>query len=186
MKPPAAPLAALALLACLAPPAFSEEVEHPAYKSWARHPIGTAVAVRSVSVNPRSRLTTTTTYKLLALKPDAAVLETRRVSDATGKVVEGLPDKYEQRRMFPLLDGVKREQIGTPTGAIDKGEETLTLAGRDFKTRWYDTRSRGDAGETFTRLWMSDDVPGRLVKSVTKIPRADTTVTLELVGFKTP
>lgn len=186
MKTALAILCVFSTLNGLAARSNAEEVEHPAFKSWAAHPVGTSIAIRSVTSCPASRLTTTTTYKLLELKEDRAILETRKVSDATGQLSEGLPDKMEQRRKFPLLPGVKKEQIGKPLNPIAQGEETLKLAGREIKTFWYDTKGQGDAGETLTRTWMSEDVPGRLVKAVTKIPRADTTVTLELVEFKTP
>lgn len=179
-------LAAFAVFACLAPSARAEEVEHPAYKSWARHPVGTTISTRSVTESPAGKLTTTTTYKLLALKSDKAVLEIRRVSDATGSLEGGPPQIYEQPRMFPLLPGVKKEQIGKPSNAQAQGEETVTLVGREIKAVWYDSKARGEAGETSTRTWMSDDIPNRLVKAVTKIPKASTTVTVELVEFKTP
>src|SRR5262245_16096448 len=165
-----ASLLALLAVASLAGVAPAEEVEHPAYASWARHPVGTTVATRSVSVTPTAKLTTTTSYKLVALEADKAVLETRRVSDATGTLVEGRPDRFEQRRMFPLLPGVKREQIGKPANALAQGEETLNLVGREIKTVWYDTKSRGESGDILTRTWLSDDVPNRVVKAVTRIP----------------
>lgn len=185
MRPTLA-LASLAVASLFTLSSSAEEVEHPAYKSWVRHPIGTTVATRSRTVNSASTLTTTTTTTLVELKPDAAILETRRVSDATGRVVEGLPDRYEQRKMFPLLPGVKREEIGRPSKAVEQGEETLSLVGREIKTFWYDTKGTGEAGETLTRTWLSDDVPGRLVKAVTQYPTAKTTITIELVEFKAP
>src|SRR5262249_40334962 len=136
--------------------------------------------------NPVSTITTTTTYKLLELKKDKAVLEVRKVSDATGARVESPPGTYDQQRMFPLFPGVKKEDIGRPTNAVSPGEESLQLARREIQTVWFDTKGRGEAGETLTRTWMSEDVPGRLVRAVTRIPKASTTVTLELTEFKVP
>ena len=175
----ASPLFLCLLAACVS----AEEVEHPAYKSWASQPIGTTIAIRSVTASAQSTITTTTTTKLVKFEPDKAILETSKVSDATGKVVEGAPDRLEQRKMFPLFAGVKKEDIGQPTNAIARGEETLKLAGREIKTTWYDVKGKGDAGDTFTRTWLSDEIPGRLVKAVTKIPKASTTVTLELTRY---
>lgn len=176
----------LLVSAWMVAPAAAAEVEHPAFRSWARHPIGTTIAVRSVTESPASRLTTTTTTKLLEIKPDGAVLETQVTSDATGKLVTNQPDRLEQRKMFPVLPGVKPENIGKPSKALAQGEETLKIAGREFRTVWYDTKEKGDAGDTFTRTWLSDDAPGRLVKAVTRIPKASTTVTLELTRFDRP
>ena len=176
----------LALLLMAASSGAAAEVEHPAYKSWSRYPVGTTITVRSVTESPNSKLTTTTTYKLLELKPDMAVLETRVVSDATGRVVENRPERLEQQRMFPLFPGVKPEDIGKPRNASVKGEEALPVLGRELKTVWYETKDKTEAGENFTRTWLCDEVPGRLTRAVTRIPQASTTVTLELVRFDVP
>ena len=165
----------------------AEEVEHPTFTSWARHPVGTEVVIRAVTTkNGKPTTTTTITSRLLELKRDLVVIETRRVSDATGSVVASAPERYQQPKMFPLLNGMKKEQIGKPLGAVAQGEETLKLAGREIKTIWFDTKGRGDAGPTLIRTWLSDDIPGRLVKGVTKIPKTSTTITRELVEVKIP
>ncbi|MFO0950646.1 MAG: hypothetical protein U0835_05730 [Isosphaeraceae bacterium] len=114
------------------------------------------------------------------------ILEIKRVSDATGQTTEGLPERTEQKRMFPLFPGVKKEDVGNPTDASGKGDETLKLAGREFRSTWYDTKGTLEVGASQTRTWISEDVPGRLVKAVTRVPKASTTVTVELVEFKTP
>lgn len=187
MRRPLAPAITALVAAVALAPAAAEEVDHPAYTSWAKHPIGTSITMRSSTASANSTLTTTTTTKLVALKPDVATLESVKVSDATGTTVVGRPEIYEQRRPFPLFGGVKKEDIGKPSGAGAKGEETLTLAGREFKAVWYDARSKGDGGlDLTTRTWLSDEVPGRLLKSVTQIPKAGTTITVELTEFRTP
>jgi hypothetical protein len=116
-----------------------------------------------------------------------AILEIRRASDATGRRVEVGPEIYEQRRKFPLFAGIKKEDIGKPLHPTSQGDETLTLAGREFRAVWFENRTRGDGGlDWYTRTWMSEDVPGRLLKSVSHIPRAGTTITVELIELKTP
>lgn len=185
MRPTRALLAAWMTL-ILAWSASAEEVEHPTYKSWAGHPLGTSVTIRTLTANPASTLTTTTTTTLRALKPDRVVLEIRRVSDATGTKVEHALETYDQRRMFPLLPGVKKEDIGKPIKPIATGEETLKVGDREIKASWSDSKGQSEAGDTTTRTWMSDEVPGRIVKVVTKIPKASTTITRELIELKTP
>jgi hypothetical protein len=167
--------------------AAAEEVDHPAYLSWAQRPVGTAVTLRSLTVCGSNTITTTTTTTLKQLKPDRAVLEIRRKSDATGTRVENAPEIYEQRRKFPLFPGVRKEDIGKPLKPIEQGAETLKLAGQEFKTVWFDSRTKGDGGlDWHIRTWMSEDVPGRLVKSVTRIPEAATTITVELIALSSP
>jgi hypothetical protein len=180
-------IVATGALAVFAAAATAEEVDHPAYLSWARLPMGTSVTLRSVTEAKGNTITTTTTTTLKQLDPDKAVLEIHKVSDATGKRVVSAPETYEQRRKFPLFPGVKKEDIGKPLKALDQGEESLNLAGKEYKAVWFDTKTRGDGGLTWhTRTWMSDDIPGRLLKSITRIPQASTTITVELTELKIP
>ncbi len=163
-----------------------EEVEHPAYKSWARHPAGTSVTLKSVTTTQGVTIVTTKKTTLVKLTDEGAVLETVMTSDATGKEVESPPQTYVQRRMFPMFAGVKKEDIGKPPGSSTRGEETVKLAGKEFKATWFDSKGRVESGETFTRTWMSDEVPGRLLKAVTKVPDADNMTTVELIEVKAP
>lgn len=175
-----------AFASCSLVAAAAAEVEHPVYTSWARHPVGTSVALKAVTTTGGVTNITTNTTTLVKLTDEGAVLETVMISDATGKVVESPPQTYLQRRLFPLFAGVKKEDIGKPPGASTRGEETVKLAGKEYKATWFDSKGSGDAGETFTRTWMSDEVPGRLLKAVTKVPKADNMTTVELVEVKTP
>ena len=164
--------------------AWAEDVDHPSYTSWADQPVGTVIKLRSATNSNGHVLTTTTTTTLQELLPDKAVFAVQRVSDATGTLVESAPERYELIRKFPLFPGVKRENIGKPTGASAFGEETLELAGRTIPAVWFETKAKGDGGvDLFTRTWMADNVPGRLVKSVTRIPQARTVVTVELTAW---
>ena len=179
-------LSAAVLASCALAGAAAEEVEHPAYKSWARHPVGTSVTLKSVTTTQGVTIVTARTTTLVKLTDEGAVLETVTTSDATGKEVEAPPQIYLQRRMFPLFAGVKKEDIGKPPGSSTRGEETVKLAGKAYRATWFDSKGRVESGETFTRTWMSDEVPGRLLKAVTKVPDADNMTTVELVESKTP
>ncbi|WP_435011322.1 hypothetical protein P12x_002629 [Tundrisphaera lichenicola] len=181
------PIAATAILAAIASACPAEDVDHPAYLSWAGHPIGTSVTLRTRTASKGRLLTTTITTTLKELKPDVAILESRKVSDATGTTVENAPEIVRINRKFPLLPGVKKEDIGKPRGASNQGEETIKVGEKEFKSVWFDSKSKGDGNlDLLTRTWMSDELPGRLVKSVTEIPTAETTVTTELIEFKAP
>lgn len=174
------------LVATLHAPVLAEDVEHPAYLSWARHPVGTTITMKSVTTSKGAPIETTTRTTLVALTPKSAVLEIKVVSNATGQVDEARPQRYEQKRMFPLFPGVKKEDVGKPSNAIARGEETLSLAGKEYKAQWFDSKGRTEAGETFLRTWMSDEVPGRLLKSVIRVPATKLTTTDELVEVKAP
>ncbi len=166
--------------------AWAQTVHSPQYLSWSRAGKGTSITLRSttkISKDP-TPVTSTMTYTLTELTPDKAVLEMVAVSDATGTKVENPPQEIVIRKAFPLLPGVKPEDVGKPRNAIDKGEEKLKLAGREFQARWYLTKGKTEAGPSQTRTWLCDEIPGLLLKSVTTVPKVDTTITLELIEFK--
>lgn len=167
--------------------ASAENVEFPIYTSWAKCPVGTTVKIKSTTASPTSTLTTVITSKLIAVDKDKLVIETQRTSDATGTLVEAAPEKVDIRRWFPLLPGVKKEDFaGAPKGSLKSGEETLKLAGREVKTFWYENKGKTESGESLDRTWLSDDIPGRIVKSVINIPNAKTVITQELTEITIP
>lgn len=181
-------LALLVAAAALAAPSIiaAAEVENPTYASWSKYKVGTTVVHRAVTGEGRGAIETKTTSTLIELTDAKAVVEQVVVSDATGSKVESAPQRFTHRQTFPLLPGVKKEDIGKPSGAIDRGEEALDVAGKSYKSRWYDTKGQTEAGPSITRTWLSDDVPGRLVKAVTKVPAAKKVTTMELVEIKSP
>lgn len=174
----------LSLIACAN--AGAEEVEHPIYRSWARHPIGTTITLKSVTTAGGQTIVTTKKTTLVRLTESSAELETTMTSDGTGKVVQSPSQSYTQRRMFPLFAGMTKDDVGKPPKGSTQGEETIKLAGRDFKTQWFDSNGQTEAGKSQTRTWMSDEVPGKLVKAVTQVPSAKNTTTVELIELKIP
>jgi hypothetical protein len=185
-RSPAAVLLAILVASAVAPGASAESIDSPIYKSWARHKVGTTITHVSVTEARGRKIETTTTYKLLELTDEKAVIETTVVSDATGTKVEQAPTTSQVKREFVLLAGVKKGEIGKPRGVLKRGEETLSVAGRRYKAHWYDTKGQTEVGESFTRTWLSDEVPQKILKSVTRVPAGGLTTTLELTEIKTP
>lgn len=181
-------MAALVLTFVVVASAKAEEVEHPIYKSWARFPVGTSITLRSITEreDQSGRITSTIRQTLIKLEDARAVLEEVTTTDSGGEEFTYPPREVTHKRMFPLLPGVQREDIGKPSGTIASGEENLEAAGGPIPTSWFDSKGRVEAGETFTRTWMSDEVPGRLVKTITRVPAAESRSTIELIEIKTP
>ncbi len=179
------PLVLVLTLAAMSTVAF-DEIESPLYKSWALFPVGTTIKTRTLTERGDLRTETATTSRLIEKTTDKVVIESVVVSNATGQSVENPPQRFEYRRRFPLLPGVKKEDVGTPKGVIAQGEETVEIAGKRFRSRWYDAQGTTDAGPSITRTWMSEEVPGKLLKAVTRVPKAGKTTTIELVEIRTP
>jgi len=167
--------------------AQSEGVESPIYRSWSKHKVGTVVVVREVTeARNGGRVTTTHRRTLRELDESRAVVEEVIETDSSGEAVKGEAQEHTIRRAFPLLPGVKKEEVGRPRGALGKGEEKLDAAGKTYETRWYDTKGQTEAGPSKTRSWYSDEVPGLLVKAVTEVPAAHKTTTLNVIEVQSP
>ncbi len=182
---------ALLAVLLLVAPAPAEEVEHPIYRSWAKHPVGTSITTKSVTkgvtrAGQEATITTFVKTTLLHVDDQKIVIEKLTTSDATGVMTDTPSLTYEQRRMFPLLPGIKKEDIGKPLNSSTHGEETIKVLGKDVKAVWFDAKYRGDAGEVLTRTWMNDDYPGRMVRSSTKVPGGKSTTEIEVVGLAAP
>jgi hypothetical protein len=175
---------ATTLVTVLATPASAaaESVESPIYKSWSRSKVGTVVTIKSVTVMKGRTVESMMRYKLVELTPEKATIELA-IENKAGEIQS---QKLEHRRDFPLLPGVKKEDIGKPVGASEKGEETIKVAGKDYKTQWYVTKARVEAGESIARTWTTPDFPGMLLKSVIEVPAGDKVTTLEVIDIKTP
>jgi hypothetical protein len=181
-------LTAILLLGPGSPPAAQGQVDNAQYTSWARAGMGASLTMRSVTLmgdDPRP-VTSTMTYTLTKFTPDQAVVEMVTETDAAGDKVKNPPQEIIIRRPFYLLPGVKKEDLGRPTDVLAKGEETIELAGKKYKAQWYETRGKTESGLATTRSWMSDEVPGLLLRSVTKVPKVNGTITLEMIELKRP
>ncbi len=57
---------------------------------------------------------------------------------------------------------------GRPDGTTDEGKENLKIGGTEYKTKWYKFKRKQDGVDVEGQIWMSDDVPGKLVKATRK------------------
>jgi hypothetical protein len=164
--------------------ALGQTVEAPIYTSWARFPVGTTITLRTTYESSDGKKDeSTTTQRLVSKGEKEVVVEQVRPADDGEEITQ----TFKHRRLFPLLGGMKPEDVGKPRDALAQGEETLQIAGKSFKTIWHDQRSQTEAGPAITRSWIADDVPGRLLKAVTRLEKGTTaTTTIVLVEIETP
>jgi hypothetical protein len=162
-----------------------ESFENPVYKRWANFPTGTTVTQRTTTANADSPLKTVTEiiYTLKEKKDDSIVVEFVATTTHTdGRSEKNPPQENNVRKTFVLPPGVKKP----PDRKSDEGEESLTVAGRVFKTRWYKGKDFTEAGELSSQTWSSDEMPGGLVKSVSQVPARRATITVEVIEVTIP
>ena len=165
--------------------ADAKSVENPEYKSWASFKPGAMAKVRMTigAAGGVSEMHQATT--LVEMSDDAAIVET-----VTEIMAEG------QKMVAPAQNRTVPARVAAPpapeeTNAdveTEKGEEEITVAAGTFQCEWAKT-TMVQAGVTIvTTVWISPDVPGRLVKMVARSEMEGdvvSTTASELVEFST-
>ena len=65
---------------------------------------------------------------------------------------------------------MSKADFDKPAGMLGQGEETVKVGEKEYRARWQEGKGHNEAGEVFTKVWSCSDVPGGLVKSITRIP----------------
>ena len=72
-----------------------------------------------------------------------------------------------------------------PNASASTGSDTVTVAGKSLDCKTYEAETDAAGSKVKTKTWMSDQVPGFLVKSVaTSTGTLNSTTTMEVVDFK--
>jgi len=171
------------------PSSQREMVEHPTYKLWGHFPVGTRVALKTVT---DSRLTpgqtvTTIVYTLREKTDDHIVVESQATTVYhSGRVEKNPPTSVRTQRLIALPPDMKKEDWGKPAKGQESGEEEITVLGKTYKCRWNKTRSSTDAGEMITTTWTSSEMPGGLVRSVAEVQAVEEVTTIEVTELEIP
>ena len=124
------------------------------------------------------------TQTLKRLTADKAVVEVVTEVTMGGQTIKSPPQSIEHPARLPpgtAKDAPKSDSKEEgPKVRITKGRETLTVSGKQVACEW----TQSEAGGTVTKTWESNDVPGRLVKSVVTDQATKATATTQLVAWK--
>jgi hypothetical protein len=181
----------------VAPRAIAQDdmVANPFYKFWASSKVGaTATHLEQTKLTgPESKAVPDgvdekrITYKLVENDKDRVVVEMVVTEQDFLGYVQAAPTKY----IYPAKlhkSHLERVYVDPPAGG-KPGEETLKVDGKDLKVRTASgtVKSINDGEVIEYKLWLSDDVPGTIVKKVQTTKQkgdviAETTTTL--LSFK--
>lgn len=160
-----------------APKTETAEVQNP----WAKFKPGSFAKLKATSTMEvaGNKTTTTTEMKqtLVDINADEATIETETT-------IPGMPAPTKATAKIPLK--------GTVTGQVDpnapkpkEGEEDVTVMGKTFKCKWTEIDSEANGVKTHVKAWVSLDVPGGAVKSVSKMEgTVNGETTMELVEYE--
>ncbi|MCS7033967.1 MAG: hypothetical protein NZ561_08220 [Phycisphaerae bacterium] len=165
----AASLAPLLLTAA----AGAQSVANPLYSAWVRFETGATSRYTGVSRTLGVETTIETTMKLIEKAGDRVVIEVSRKVTSGDDTVEESPRKEEIRAM-----------IAQEAAMVPAGEEPATAGGKEYPCRVYQQQRKEGDLLLLSRFWLSDEVPGGIVKIDSKVegPIAINTL-LELKSF---
>lgn len=169
-----------------------EQAENPYYKYWSKSKVGATVSLKETTKvsNPdgvegdNGEDVKLITHKLVELTAEKAVVETVVTEGETFGFVQSAPTKhiYPAKMSKELLDELIKE-----TGV--KGEKAkLKVGGKEMDvTHLTGSMKKGKDDEVEFKMWLSDEVPGGIVKRVRTSKFKGATVaetTIEVVEFK--
>ena len=180
-------IATVLLAACIQPPQTddSRQVENPLYTRWKNFPANTAVQYIQVTTAGNFEERRVVQYKLLEKSAEKLTVEIRSRLESQ-KDADATSQTQVARRTFQLPPGISKEQFSKPVGRKGEGTENLNINGRAFNTNWYIADVRVEAGITESKTWSATDVPGGLVRSVSKTPAANSITTIEITKLEIP
>lgn len=182
---------ALTLLALAVGTASAADADNPEFTSWSKFKKGTSVTTKKVGTVAGVTIETTTTLTLIEVGDDKLVLEETGTSKTSANAqVATLPArKRTVPKTIKLPAGRKVEDYidGTRPGTYENGTETLKVGTVEVKTKWYKAKREENGVKTDSKRWVSDEIPGGLVKAETTIAGALTsTEKVDVIEFKKP
>lgn len=158
------------------------------YANWKQFKVGSTVVRKKVVQNKQGSLTETTTVRLAELTDAKAVVEQQiTVVRPDSPPVVNPPMRLEYFATFRVPPGLTAEQLSLPSlKAKAAGEETVTACGKEYKATVFTWQDSTEAGPMPNKLWLSDAMPGRVVKQEMKVESVGNSTTEEVVEVKLP
>lgn len=179
-------LFSIGFVLALAVAAKAEPVDNPAYKSWSNFKPGTQITMKTESEFNKMKSEILIVTKLVEVGKDKCVIEVETISKINGMEFKAPAMKQDVPKTFDVpkpKDG-KDPKVDLPESKKEEGTETVKISGLEIKTKWIKYKTKTPAGDSEGQTWLSDDVPGGLVKSVTK--SGDISTSTELIEIKKP
>ena len=160
------------------------EPANPEYAQWARFKPGTYVTLErkvlehgennvgvvEAMAHPPGATVMRINTKLTDLNKDKAVLEETRIDLGDGSETQMPADTvtlYANGEVSHADVSLMEKPSAPQTVKQTEGDETLTVMGNQIKTHWVETQVRTGKELSTAKDWLSDDVPGGLVKEET-------------------
>jgi hypothetical protein len=154
-------------------------VDNPAFASWSKFKAGAAVTLKMTNDAGGTKSSTTMTTKLVEVKADEVTVEVTTETEVMGMKFAAPAMKQTHKKSIEIPANTKvPEATGKPEGTTEEGTETVKVGATEVKTKWYKFKTKTPAGDFEGQVWTSDDVPGMVVKMVSKGDKFSSTMEL--------
>jgi hypothetical protein len=181
----------LVVLVTAAPLVSAQDVANPYYKFWSKSKPGATVVYKettklsgaAAASAPDGTDVKTVTYKLVEVNDEKAVVEARVTQQENFGYVESAPTRHiypakmSKAVLQELLEETGAKGVAATLKVGDKEVKVMALTG---------SMKKGDEVVDF-KIWLSDDVPGGIVKRLRTTKMGGEVVaetTVELVSYK--
>lgn len=157
------------------------------YLAWEKFPVGTKVVQETTTENENNpeKTVTTIAYELKSKSDTELIIEsTAKTKHFTGRIEENPPLAMKHPRFFRTP--AKTEDTKKPTEK-EKGKlEKVTVRAGVFEAEVTTGKDFTEGGDLASKMWVSDQVPGGLVKSVMRVEAKKATITVETIEIVKP
>lgn len=172
-----------------------EMIANPSYTHWSAFKVGATVTRREkIKFPPNSEegerypdhtLVKDITYKLIEVTPAKAVVEVIEAEYGRGLIEEAAPFKISYLAKMKKGLGSNKENF-----AKHKEEEVeIKILDKTYKATLVDTLHKNGPLTRTHQVWLSDEVPGGILKDVRSQKEGDKVISessLEIISFKVP
>jgi len=166
--------------------ASAEPIDNPVYAQWAKFKAGSFVRYAQKSVAMNNETTSEVEYKLLEVTPEKVVVEMSTSMTVAGNKVNVPPTRMEHLAKVEIRGSLATTTVaGAGSGSSKQAVEEFVLGDKKLKCNVMETNVDQAGSKVTSKIWHSDDVPGSLVKSETKLEGPMSSVTsITLVDVK--
>jgi len=161
-------LAAVSCLMLACASVRAEQQENPAYKSWAKYKPGTSTTMVTSSDAGGQVSKTQTKSTLAEVAADKVVVDVVMSMEAAGQKMDMPAQKMEVPKMIEVPkaapDAPVAGQPAMPKADTKTSDADVTVGAGTFKAKLTESTMDIAGSKTSSKVWMSDDVPGGMVK----------------------
>jgi hypothetical protein len=162
--------------------ADKKKIDNPQYTMWSKYKPDTMTKMKTTSEFNGMKSGTTMITTLKEVGDDKLVLELEIISNVNGMEFKSPATKQEVPKTIEIDEKLlEAGKAAVKPEGTEEGTETVKVGKEDVKTKWVKMKTKANGMEIESQAWTSEDVPGNIVKTVTK--SATVNSTMELVEF---